>query len=151
MDRTVKTVLFWVAIVLSAMLLWQVVQSGRPSSRIPEITYSTFIAKARAGEIANVIITNDQIEGEYRNGAGAFHLTGPSNAGVFLQVLQDKGVEIRFRDVPEVNLPLQLLGTWAPLILLGGLWFFLVRQNQIRRRKPPGGPGGGLDSSSGLG
>jgi hypothetical protein len=29
-------------------------------------------------------------------------------------------------------MPLQLPGTWAPLILLGGLWFFMIRQMQRR-------------------
>jgi cell division protease FtsH len=148
MDRSIKTALFWILIVVSAILLWRIVRAPQ-IARSPEITYSAFIAKARVGEIASVIITGDQIEGEYRNGAGAFHLTGPSNAGVFLQILQDKGVEIRFRDVPETNLPLQLIGTWAPLILLGALWFFMIRQ--IGRRRPPGASGVNLDPRGGLG
>ena len=29
-----------------------------------------------------------------------------------------------------------LLGTWAPLILLGALWFFLIRQMQSGGNKP---------------
>jgi ATP-dependent Zn protease len=139
MDGSVKTALFWVLIIVSAFLLWRVVRAPQ-IARSPEITYSTFIAKARAGQIASVIVTGDQIEGEYRNGAGGFHLTGPSNAGIFLQVLQDKGVEIRFRDVPEANLPLQLIGTWAPLVLLGALWLWMIRQ--VGRRRPPGASGG---------
>jgi cell division protease FtsH len=152
MDRTVKTVLFWTFVVVSAALLWQVMRSsGVPSAHSPEITYSAFISKAQAGEIARVSITGTQIEGEYRKGAGEFHLTGPSNPAAFLGILQDQGVEIRFRDANDASLPLQLLGTWAPLILLAALWFFLVRQTQIRRRKPPIGPGEGLDSSGGLG
>jgi cell division protease FtsH len=32
-------------------------------------------------------------------------------------------------------LPLQLLGTWAPLILLGALWFFMIRQMQTGGNK----------------
>jgi ATP-dependent Zn protease len=149
MDRTAKTVIFWIFVLLTALLFWQIVRAPANYPRSPEITYSTFIAKARAGEIATVTITSDQIEGEYRKGAGAFHLTGPSNAGVFLQVLQDQGVEIRFRDVPESNLMLQVVGTWAPLILLGALWFLMI--GRIRRRKPPGSAGAGFDPSGGLG
>ncbi len=148
MDRTIKTALFWILIIASAFLLWHIVRAPQ-IARSPEIAYSTFIAKARAGEIASVIITGDQIEGEYRNGAGPFHLTGPSNAGVFLPILQDKGTEIRFRDVPQANLFLQLIGTWAPLILLGALWFFMIRQ--VARRKPPGASGRNLDPGGGLG
>ena len=89
-----------------------------------------------------------RIEGQYRESGGTFRLTGPSNPAVYLQVLQDKGVEIRFKDAQVDNVPLQLLGTWAPLILLGALWFFMVRQT--RGRKPPNPVGSSLDSSGGL-
>lgn len=148
MDRTVKTLLFWIVVVISAALLWQVVR-GAKTVRTPEITYSTFISRAQSGEVASVMVTGTQIQGEFRNSAGAFHLTGPSNPVAFLGILQDKGVEIRFRDANENNLPLQLLGTWAPLILLAALWFFMIRQT--RRRSPPGGTGPGLGPSGGLG
>jgi len=150
MDRSLKTVVFWIVIVLSAMLLWDVVHSGSTNAQSPEINYSTFIAKAQSGEIARVSITGDRIQGEYRNGEGKFHLTGPSNPAAFLPILQDKGVEIQFRDAQQGNLPLQLLGTWAPLILLGGLWFFMIWRMQVRQRRPPNSPAGGFDASGGL-
>ncbi len=148
MDRTVKTVLFWILIVFSAVLLWQIVRSGTKNVPSPEISYSTFIAKAEAGAIARVSITGTRIEGEYRNGQGTFRLTGPNNQAAFLEVLQNKGAEIRFRDAPDANPMLQLLGTWAPLLLLGVLWLVMIRQMQ--GKKPPSGPPGGLDSSTGL-
>jgi len=148
MNSTLKTVVFWLVIVLAAFSLWQVVHAPG-NARTPEITYSTFITKAQAGEIASVSISGSEIQGAYRNGAGAFHLTGPSNPAAFLGILQDKGVEIRFQSANQSNLPLQLLGTWAPLILLGALWFFMVRQMQIRQRRPPSGPSPGLDYPGG--
>jgi cell division protease FtsH len=148
MNSTIKTVLFWILIVVSAGLLWDVVRSPSKDIRSPEITYSTFIAKAQAGEIVSVSITGDQIEGVYRSGEGAFHLTGPSNPAAFLGILQDKGVEIRFRNASTENAPLQVLGTWLPLLLLGALWLFMIRQ--IRQRRPPHGPGPGLDFPAGL-
>jgi cell division protease FtsH len=148
-DRTMKTFVFWVVLVLTAFLLWQVVRVPK-NAQSPEIAYSTFIAKAQAGEIASVSITGTRIEGEYRNGAGRFHLTGPGNPAAFLAILQDKGVEVRFRDDNAPNQPLQLLGTWAPLILLAALWFFMIRQT--RRGNPPeGGRGASFGSSGGLG
>ena len=52
-----------------------------------------------------------------------------------LKNLQSKGVVINFRDVNSGNLPLTLLGTWAPLILLGALWFFMIRQMQTGGNK----------------
>ena len=37
---------------------------------------------------------------------------------------------MNIKDVNSGSWPLQLLGTWAPLILLGALWFFMIRQMQ---------------------
>ena len=150
MGRTVKSLVFWIVIVIAAVLLWQVVRAPK-NAGTPEITYSAFIAKVQAGEVASVSITGVQIRGVYRNGQGAFHLTGPSNPAAFLGILQDKGVEIRFHEANEANPPLQLLGTWAPLILLGALWLVMIRQMQIRPRRPPSGPGAGVDFPGGLG
>lgn len=140
-DRTMKTFVFWVVLVLTALLLWQVMRAPK-NVQSPEITYSTFIMKAQAGDIASVSIIGSQTEGEYRNGTGRFHLTGPGNPAAFLGILQDKGVVIRFRNAQEANLPLTLVGTWAPLILLAALWLFVIRQiriQQIRRKDPPEG------------
>lgn len=57
-------------------------------------------------------------------------------------------MEIRFRDTNTANTTLQLVGTWAPLILLGALWILMIRQ--IRQKRPPSCPAGGLDFSGGL-
>jgi len=145
MDRTVKTILFWVVICVSAMLLWQVVRSTPDDRKIPEIDYSHFMSDVEAGNVASVDIRGTRIQGQYRDGKGSFRLIGPSNPAVYLDALRSKSVEIRFRDGGNSSPPEQLLGTWAPLILLGALWLFMIRQMQKRRSIPPGGipPAGG--------
>jgi cell division protease FtsH len=52
-----------------------------------------------------------------------------------IKALRDKGVNINIRDVTNGSWPLQLLGTWAPLILLAALWFFMIRQMQTGGNK----------------
>ncbi|HVN21568.1 MAG TPA: ATP-dependent metallopeptidase FtsH/Yme1/Tma family protein [Dongiaceae bacterium] len=143
MSRPIKTIFFWVMIFVCAILLWEVVRAA-PQPSGEEITYSRFLSQVEAGNVANVTIGGQEIHGWYRDG-GAFRLTGPSNPEVYLGTLQRKNVEIRFRDTQSSSLPLQLLGTWAPLILLGVLWFYMIRQMQRRKQNPPGPmpPGGG--------
>ncbi len=130
MNRTIKTVVFWVFIGISALLLFQVVRSDPAKDREPEISYSRFRSEAEAGNVLSVTITGSRIQGQYRDGKGTFRLTGPNNPGVFLDALRARGVEIWFREISADSLPLQLLGTWSPLILLGALWFFMIRQMQ---------------------
>ncbi len=152
MNSSVKAVVFWAVIFVAAMLLWQVVRSTPDDRKIPEIDYSHFMSAVDAGNVASVDIRGTRIQGQYRDGKGTFRLIGPSNPGVYLDALRNKGVEIRFRDGGNGSLPVQLLGTWAPLILLGALWFFMIRQMQKRRSIPPGGippPGGNSGFSVG--
>ena len=65
----------------------------------------------------------------------AFHTTVPANYPDMIKSLHDKGVSMTFRDANSGSWPLQLLGTWAPLILLGALWFFMIRQMQTGGNK----------------
>jgi len=133
MNQTIKTVVFWAVIVLSASLLWQTVRSNPAQQRIPEISYSQFMSQAEAGQIARVDITGNQIQGQYREGKGAFRLNGPNDPAVLVERLREKGVEVWFKDSPSSSVPSQLLGNWAPLILLGALWVFMIRQMRVRR------------------
>ncbi len=146
MNATVKTIVFWVVIAVSALLLWQVVRSSPTEQRASQISYSQFLSAVDAGAIARVDIARNRIRGQYRDGNKAFWLIGPSDPGVFLDRLRDKGVEIWFRDSEGGFLPSQLLGTWAPLILLAALWFFMIRQMRSKSgnlgdEARPGGPG----------
>jgi cell division protease FtsH len=52
-----------------------------------------------------------------------------------IKTMRDKGVSINIRDMNSGSWPLQLLGTWAPLILLAALWFFMIRQMQTGGNK----------------
>ena len=54
---------------------------------------------------------------------------------LMLKSLQTKGVNIIFRDINGGNFTWQLIGTYAPLILIGALWFFMLRQMQTGGNK----------------
>jgi len=134
-NRTIKTVVFWIVIGISALLLWQVVKSSPAQQGIPEISYSQFMTQVEAGDVARVTIAGSQIQGIYRAGGG-FRLIGPTSQGALLESLRERNVEIWFRDAANGSWPLQLLGTWAPLLLLAALWFFMIRQMQRRGLTP---------------
>ena len=132
MNANVKTLVFWGVIVLAAFLLWQVVRAG-PESSLRVISYSEFLLRVESGNVARVNISNSEIIGDSRDGS-RFRLVPPTSQDAMLQLLHQRNVEIWFRDTGAANLPLQLLGTWAPLILLGALWFFMIRRMQRIRR-----------------
>ena len=136
MNSTVKTALFWLLIVISAVLLWQVVKSARDGQKDTELNVSQFMTDVDQANIRELTVNGMEVRGKHKDGS-AFHTTAPGNyfTPEMLKTLQSKGVNITFRDVNSGSLPLQLLGTWAPLILLGALWFFMIRQMQTGGNK----------------
>jgi cell division protease FtsH len=135
-NSTVKTVLFWLLIVVSAVLLWEVVKGARDGQKDAELNSSQFITDVDQGKIHELTVNGMEVRGKLTDGQ-QFHTTMPTNyfTPEMLNNLQSKGVTINFRDVNSGSLPLQLLGTWAPLILLGALWFFMIRQMQTGGNK----------------
>ena len=132
MDKTVKAVVFWVVIMISAWLLWQTVRVRGNQQVIPEISYSDFLSRVGEAKVGKVTIAGHQLTGTDRDGS-LFRVITPANQEVLLEALQRQGVEIWFRDVSEGSVPLQVLGTLAPLVLLAALWFFMIRQMKLRQ------------------
>ena len=133
MNSTVKTVVFWLVIAISALLLWQVIQQGRNSQKDAEINFSQFLGDVDQGNVHEVTVDGMQVRGKYRNGS-AFHTTAPSNYPDMIKTLRDKGVVMNFRDVNSGSWPTWLLNL-APLVLLAALWFFMIRQMQTGGNK----------------
>ena len=136
MNSTVKTVLFWLLIGISALLLWEVVKGARDGQKDKEVNVTQFMSDVDQNNVREITVNGMEVRGKYRDGS-AFHTTAPGNyfTPEMLKNLQGKGVLITFRDINSGSLPLQLLGTWAPLILLGALWFFMIRQMQTGGNK----------------
>jgi cell division protease FtsH len=133
-NSTVKTVVFWLVIGLSALLLWQVIQAGRSGQKVQDINFTQFMSDVDQGKVREVTVDGMQVSGKHLDNS-AFHTTAPANYPDMIKVLRDKGVNITFKDASNGSWPLQLLGTWAPLILLGALWFFMIRQMQTGGNK----------------
>jgi cell division protease FtsH len=134
-NSTVKTVVFWLVIVLSAFLLWQVMKAGSAGPKEKEPNFSQFLSDVDQGNVKDVTITGMEVRGHYRNDNSPFHTTAPVNYPDIYKMLKDKGVTMNIRDMSSGSWPLQLLGTWAPLILLAALWFFMIRQMQTGGNK----------------
>jgi cell division protease FtsH len=135
-NSTVKTVLFWLLIGVSALLLWEVVKGARDSQKDKELSTTQFMSDLDQGNVHDFKVNGMEVRGKLRDGS-AFHSTAPGSyfTPEVLDSLRKKGIDADFRDPSSGSLPLQLLGTWAPLILLGALWFFMIRQMQTGGNK----------------
>jgi cell division protease FtsH len=135
-NSTVKTVLFWLLILVSALLLWTVVKSARDGQKDNELHSTQFMSDLDQNAVQEFTVNGMEVRGKLRNGS-LFHSTAPATyfTPEVMKDLRAKGVDVKFTDVNSGSLPLQLLGTWAPLILLGALWFFMIRQMQTGGNK----------------
>ena len=131
MNKGMKASVFWMVIVVSAFLLWQTVKSGGSAQAIPEISYSDFLARIASGQVSSVTIGGNVVRGLDAKGR-SFRVIAPATQTPMLDALQQHGVEIWFKETPDQGWPSWILNL-APLILLGALWFFMIRQMQRKR------------------
>jgi cell division protease FtsH len=128
-NSTVKTIVFWLVIVLSCVLLWQVVKAGGSGSKEREVSFSEFMSQVDQGNVAEVTILNTEVRGKYRNDKTGFRTTVPANYPDMIKMLRDKNVLISVKDGQSGNWPSWLLQL-SPLILFAALWFIMIRQMQ---------------------
>ena len=129
MNSTVKTVVFWLVIVLSGVLLWQVVKAGSSSPKQREINLSEFLSQVDQSNVTEVTMTGQEVSGKFKSDKAGFHATVPSNYPDMYKILQDKKVNITVKDPASGGWPSWLLNL-APFVLLGALWFIMIRQMQ---------------------
>ena len=129
MNSTVKTVVFWLVIVLSGVLLWQVVKAGSSSAKPREINLSEFLSQVDQSNVTEVTMNGQEVSGKFKNDKAGFHVTVPGNYPDMYKILQDKKVNITVKDPASGGWPSWLLNL-APFVLLGALWFIMIRQMQ---------------------
>jgi cell division protease FtsH len=132
-NSTFKTIVFWVVIVLSGFLLWTVVRAGGAGAKEREINFTEFMSQVEQSNVSTVTIMSSDVRGEFRD-KSKFHTTVYANYPDMIKVLRDHNVNITVKDVSNGSWPTWLLNL-APLILLGALWFFMIRQMQTGGNK----------------
>ena len=98
MNSTVKTVVFWLVIVLSGVLLWQVVKAGSTGAKEREINFSEFLSQVDQGNVSEVTIIGQEVHGKFKNDKAGFHTTVMSGYTDMIKELRDKGVNITVKD-----------------------------------------------------
>ncbi len=112
------------------VLLWQVVQKSTAGGHEQEIAFSKLMTDVDQGLVQNVTITNTEVRGHYRNDKNdTFHTTVPANYPDMIKSMRDRGVDITVHDAQNNNW-LSWLVNLAPLLIIGALWFFMLRQMQ---------------------
>ena len=127
MNSTAKTILFWVALLLTAVLLYQVVQRTT-SGKDEDFNFTQFMQAVDRGTVENVTIADNEVTGELTTGE-TFKTYIPMEYPELLTLLREKNVVIKGE--PSNQSPwLAALLSWAPFLFLIGFWIFFMRQMQ---------------------
>ena len=134
MNSTFKTVILWVTLLAVGVVLWRMIQGGPNSGKDHEIAYTQFMDELNSGKILDVTIEGNIARGKYRSGE-SYHLVVPGNSQALYKALDDhKDVKTTFKDSQGWNWSMAIF-QFSPFILLGVLWFVMIRQMQTGGNK----------------
>jgi len=129
-NSTVKTIMFWVFILVCLMLLWTVVQRGSSMGKAQELGYSDLLDKIEAQQLQDATIQGDEVHGHLKGAKDEFHTTISTNlVDSLTKELRAAKVNTNIKP-PQNSILIPLLINIGPFVLLGAIWFFMLRQMQ---------------------
>ncbi|WP_119418742.1 ATP-dependent zinc metalloprotease FtsH [Desertibaculum subflavum] len=131
-----RNLALWVIIALILVALFNLFQSPSVRNQASNIAYSDFVNDANNGQVANVTIQGNVIEGNMRDGRN-FTTYAPNDPNL-VQRLTEKGVRVNAKPPEEGNPLFSVLISWFPMLLLIGVWIFFMRQMQAGGGKAMG-------------
>ncbi|TDQ77625.1 membrane protease FtsH catalytic subunit [Dongia mobilis] len=131
-----KNLMIWVAIGLLLIALFKMFEGDSQRSGYAQLSYSQFLAKVNEGAVSDVTIRGPEITG---HASGQQFTTYAPEDPKLVETLSAKGVEIKAGPLEDGTSPLmQILISWAPLIIIVGIWIFFMRQMQGQGGKAMG-------------
>jgi len=128
-NNFLKTAALWVVIILIMFMLYHLFNQPKP--KIDEFAYSDFIQILDAGQIKEVKIQGQNIEGIYLKNAKdtAFRTFAPEDPQL-VQRLMGKNVKVSAEAKSSDPWYMSVLISWIPMLLLIGIWILFMRQMQ---------------------
>src|SRR6185437_1493968 len=129
-NSTVKTIMFWVFILICLMMLWAVVSKSTSMGKTAEIGYSDLMDKIDAGQVQDAVIQGTELHGHLKGAKDEFHTT------IAAGLVDSVAKELRANKVstsikePQSTMLLPILFNVGPFVLIGAIWFFMLRQMQ---------------------
>lgn len=127
MNQFYKNLALWLVIGLIMIALFNIF--NKPHTQNIDIIYSDFVSALEKGDVAEVSIQGDNINGKYRDDK-LFRTFVPKDPDL-IRMLREKGVRINAAPPEQESWLTNLIISWFPMILLLGIWLFFMRQMQM--------------------
>jgi cell division protease FtsH len=125
-SSTLKSLVFWVALFIVGVLIWNVSTKFQQHER--RVSFSEFMSWVDAGSVARVEVVGQDVNGVTK-GNETFHTYAPSQYEGLVNRLMERGVQVSSKEQTASPWASLLLG-WAPMLLAIGFWLFFMRQMQ---------------------
>lgn len=127
MSQFYQKLALWLVFGLILVFMWSYFsRTGQPAQKI---LYSDFIEGVEKGQIRTVRIQGDKVTGEYDDTGEPF-TTYLLVDNELAPLLREHNVRIQVEPPEKNSYLMQFLLSWAPVLLLIGLWVFFMRQMQ---------------------
>jgi cell division protease FtsH len=124
-----KTITFWILILITSVLLYSVVQRTS-GGRTPTVAFSRFLQEVEHNNVNDVTIADPDIKGHLKSGE-AFKTVMPMDYPQLIDMLRDKNIGI-IVERSGINPWFPALLSWVPLFLQIGFWILFMRPNANR-------------------
>jgi cell division protease FtsH len=128
--------MFWVFIVVCLILLGVMVQKSSGLGKDDEIGYSDLYAKVQQGLVLDAAIQGNDLHGHLKaTPSKQFHTNVGDHYEDLITAMNTAHVNFQFKPVDNNPLWPTLLQFILPVLLIGGLFFFMMRQMQAGGNK----------------
>jgi cell division protease FtsH len=125
-NSTLKSLAFWIVLVLVGILVWNISTRFQPSQKAEK--FSEFMSKVDSGQISSATIVGSEITYTSKSG-DSFRTYAPAQYEGLANKLIDRNVVVSAREATASPWA-ALLYSWAPILLMIGFWIFFMRQMQ---------------------
>jgi cell division protease FtsH len=129
MNNLGRNIALWVVVALFLVVLFNVFQPSSTSNNATPVAYSSFLDEVNSGQVQNVTISGQDITGATKDGK-TFETYAPNDPSLVGKLI---AANVHVDAKPEgdtMNPFLKVLISWAPMLLLIGVWIFFMRQMQ---------------------
>ena len=131
MNQLYKNILLWAILIIFTIVLFNAFSTPKDDKK--KINYSDFIKMIEQGKISEVTIQENNIEGKKDDGT-SFKTYTPNDAQL-ITMLRERNIRITVEPLPTSPWYLVFLSSWLPILILFGIWIFMMRQMQVGGNK----------------
>lgn len=129
-----KNVLLWTIIVIILAMIYY--NFGQKPTASQQLTYSAFLKEVDNGSVTKAIISDRNIEATKKDHTKITTYLPMEDQSLLGQLI-NKGVNVEGKPPEQEGMLMRVLVSWAPMLIILGVWIFFMRQAQGGGR---GGP-----------